>query len=143
MGMDFRINSLLMSIDSNTARPFCIASLAQDINLSASRCHSLFKNNVGISPLKYIHNLRLERARCLLETTFLSVKEIMMAVGINDRSYLRAFKCLRTDSRRIQKAVAGLSATTSTAERDDSISRTLAGIVPSILEVHPHQLVRH
>ena len=93
MGMDFRINNLLASIDSNCARPFCITSLAQQVNLSASRCHSLFKNNVGISPLKYVQNLRLERACSLLETSFLTIKEIMHVVGINDRSYFgRTFK---------------------------------------------------
>jgi len=93
MRMDSRIQNLLTSIGTDSARPFCVTSLAKDINLSASRCHLLFKNNVGTSPLKYIQNLRLERARRLLETTFLSVKEIMLVVGINDRSYFgRVFK---------------------------------------------------
>ncbi|HEX9919470.1 MAG TPA: helix-turn-helix domain-containing protein, partial [Pyrinomonadaceae bacterium] len=49
-------------------------------------CH-LFKAETGSSPARYLKALRLERARELLETTFLSVKEIRALVGFNDDSH--------------------------------------------------------
>jgi transcriptional regulator GlxA family with amidase domain len=48
---------------------------------------------MGMAPKQYLKNLRLERAKELEETTFLRVKEIMSAVGINDESHFaRDFK---------------------------------------------------
>ena len=46
-----------------------------------------------MSPIKYLKLLRMEKAKHLLETTFLSVKEITYRVGINDDShFVRDFK---------------------------------------------------
>ncbi len=46
-----------------------------------------------MSPIKYLKLLRLEKAKHLLETSFLSVKEITYQVGINDEShFVRDFK---------------------------------------------------
>ena len=44
-------------------------------------------------PIQYLKVLRIERAKYLLETSFLSVKEITHIVGINDEShFVRDFK---------------------------------------------------
>lgn len=46
-----------------------------------------------MSPIKYLKLLRMEKAKHLLETSFLSVKEITYRVGINDEShFVRDFK---------------------------------------------------
>jgi transcriptional regulator GlxA family with amidase domain len=48
---------------------------------------------MGTSPERYLARLRLEKAKDLLETEFLTVKEVMHAVGINDPScFNRSFK---------------------------------------------------
>ena len=39
------------------------------------------------SPGRYLHERRLKRARVLLERTFLTVKQVMAHVGINDPSH--------------------------------------------------------
>jgi len=43
--------------------------------------------------MQYLRLLRMERAKYLLETSFLSVKEITHSVGLNDEShFVRDFK---------------------------------------------------
>ena len=64
-----------------------IADLARGVNLSTSRFTHLFHEEVGTSPARYLHALRMTRARLLLERTFLSVKEVMAQVGCNDPSH--------------------------------------------------------
>ena len=44
-------------------------------------------------PIRYLRLLRMERAKDLLESSFLSVKEIAYQVGLNDEShFVRDFK---------------------------------------------------
>jgi transcriptional regulator GlxA family with amidase domain len=69
--------------------------LADAVNLSVSRFAHLFRRETGASPARYLRQLRMERARELLDTTFLSVKQVMASVGINDPSHFaRAFRSL-------------------------------------------------
>jgi len=66
---------------------------AQAVNLSAWRLCHVFKSEVGMPPIKYLRQLRMDRAKHLLETSFLSVKEIAYNVGVNDEShFVRDFK---------------------------------------------------
>lgn len=63
------------------------AALALDVNLSPSRFAHLFRHETGYSPSRYLHTLRMERARLLLHRTFLSVREVMVQVGLSDASH--------------------------------------------------------
>jgi AraC-like DNA-binding protein len=65
----------------------------QVVNLSPSHLYHLFKSETGETPCRYLKLLRMKRAKELLETTFLSVKEILAVTGINDGShFMRDFK---------------------------------------------------
>ena len=67
--------------------------LGQAVNLSPDRLSYVFKNEVGVRPTRYLRSLRMEQAKELLETTFLTVKEIMVRVGLHDEShFVRDFK---------------------------------------------------
>ena len=85
--MDTRIESALAQMEQHLAEPLSIATLAAGVNLSPSRFAHLFRREVGASPVRYLHVLRMLRARLLLERTFLSVKEVMALVGCNDPSH--------------------------------------------------------
>jgi transcriptional regulator GlxA family with amidase domain len=61
--------------------------MARAVELTSFHFCHLFKAETGHSPAKYLKTLRLERARELLETTFLSVKEVRASVGLNDESH--------------------------------------------------------
>lgn len=70
-----------------------LPDLARAVNLSPSRLHSLFKQETGLPPARYLRLLRLSEARRLLETTFLTVKQVMARVGAADEShFVRDFR---------------------------------------------------
>ena len=70
-----------------------LAEFAQSVNLSIWRLCHIFKSDVGMPPIRYLRQLRMERAKGLLESSFLSVKEIAFQVGLNDEShFVRDFK---------------------------------------------------
>jgi AraC-like DNA-binding protein len=67
--------------------------MGEEVNLSSWRLCHLFKLELGTSPIEFLTQFRLERAKHLLETEFLTVKETMNKVGISDASYFsRSFK---------------------------------------------------
>ncbi len=71
----------------------CLTEFAQSVNLSVWRLCHIFKSDVGMPPMRYLRLLRMERAKDLLESSFLSVKEIAYRVGLNDEShFVRDFK---------------------------------------------------
>ncbi|HKR11409.1 MAG TPA: helix-turn-helix transcriptional regulator [Pyrinomonadaceae bacterium] len=71
----------------------CLSEFAQSVNLSVWRLCHIFKSDVGMPPMRYLRLLRMERAKFLLESSFLSVKEIAYRVGLNDEShFVRDFK---------------------------------------------------
>ena len=70
-----------------------LSEFAQSVNLSVWRLCHIFKSDVGMPPMRYLRVLRMERAKDLLESSFLSVKEIAYRVGLNDEShFVRDFK---------------------------------------------------
>ena len=70
-----------------------LGEFAQSVNLSVWRLCHIFKSDVGMPPIRYLRQLRMERAKDLLESSFLSVKEIAYQVGLNDEShFVRDFK---------------------------------------------------
>ena len=57
------------------------------VNLSPSRLRQLFKQETGTSLMRYLRNLRMERAKELLETTLLTVKKVAARSGISSVSH--------------------------------------------------------
>lgn len=64
-----------------------VPDFARRVNLSPSRFAHLFRHHTGRTPARYLRELRLERARTLVEDSMLSIKEIMAKVGFNDPSH--------------------------------------------------------
>ncbi|MGH9871473.1 MAG: helix-turn-helix domain-containing protein [Pyrinomonadaceae bacterium] len=74
-------------------QPLSVNVLARSVNLSTWRLCHIFKNETQRAPLQYLRGLRMQHAKSLLETTFLSVKQIMTEVGVRDEShFVRDFK---------------------------------------------------
>lgn len=91
--MDYRIGKLVEQILENLRQPVSISDLAQSANVSIDHFHKLFKKETTFTPNQFIRHHRLERAKQLLETTNLRVKEIIHKVGIPDIShFVRDFK---------------------------------------------------
>ena len=91
--MDQRIYITTMFIKGRVEQELSVDHLARSVNLSRSRFHHLFKAETGMSPARYLRTIRMELAKSLLETSFLSVKQIMNSAGFRDRSHFeRDFK---------------------------------------------------
>lgn len=87
MELDPRIIWAIEEMQRRLGEDLTLDELAERVNLSRSRFAHLFRGQTGVSPGRYLRDFRLDRARLLLETTFLSVKEVMAAVGFSDPSH--------------------------------------------------------
>ena len=91
--MDPRVQKVVSLMEEEFHRESSLSEMAQFVNLSPSRLRYLFKTEIGMPPAQYLRAFRRQRARELLETTFLSVKEIIRRIGVNDHShFIREFK---------------------------------------------------
>ena len=97
--MDSRVEKIQKLMRENVQREWSLLELAQAVNLSVWRLSHIFTSEVGKSPMQYLRQLRMDRAKHLLETSFLSVKEIAYQVGLNDEShFVRDFKKVYGDA---------------------------------------------
>ena len=91
--VDVRIQFIRSTIHTDYHRSLHLKELARSVNLSSSRLRHLFKQDIGQTLVQYLIHVRMQQAKVLLETTHLSVKEVMNRVGINDDSHFtRDFK---------------------------------------------------
>lgn len=92
-GMDRRVQIVIKFMEVYLDRPLSLHDLARSVNLSPWRLSHIFKSETRTPPLQYLRTLRMQQAKVLLETTFLSVKQIMTEVGVRDGShFVRDFK---------------------------------------------------
>lgn len=85
--IDPRVRRVIALLEENYQRELSLEVLARSVRLSIWHLSHLFKKDVGASPLQHLRSLRMRRARVLLATTFLTVKEIMHKVGVHDQSH--------------------------------------------------------
>jgi transcriptional regulator GlxA family with amidase domain len=85
--MDWRVAQAIATMERHLERPLSLAQLARRVDLSVSRFAHLFHPELGRSPVRYFRELRLDRARRLVEESNLPIREIMAAVGFNDPSH--------------------------------------------------------
>jgi transcriptional regulator GlxA family with amidase domain len=90
-----RVQNIMTLMRRDLRAKLTLNDMARAVNLTSFHFCHLFKAETGSSPARYLKALRLERARELLETTFLNVKEIRSLVGLNDESHFaRDFRAL-------------------------------------------------
>jgi AraC family transcriptional regulator, arabinose operon regulatory protein len=85
--MDRRVKRVIILMEQGFDQPLSVADLAKAVNLSPGRLCHIFKSETNVALLQYLRALRMEQAKKLLQTTFLSVKEVMMEVGVRDESH--------------------------------------------------------
>jgi len=91
--LDKRVEKIIQMMRDDVRGELSLGEFAQSVNLSVWRLCHIFKSDVGMPPIRYLRLLRMERAKGLLESSFLSVKEIAFQVGLNDEShFVRDFK---------------------------------------------------
>jgi transcriptional regulator GlxA family with amidase domain len=91
--LDKRVEKIIRMMRDDVRGELSLTEFAQSVNLSVWRLCHIFKSDVGMPPIRYLRLLRMERAKDLLESSLLSVKEIAYQVGLNDEShFVRDFK---------------------------------------------------
>lgn len=85
--MDLRVRIAIAFMEEHLHRELSLEAMARLVHLSSSRFRHLFKAEVGTSPAQYLKLLRIRWAKEMAETTLLSMKQIMRAVGVRDRRH--------------------------------------------------------
>lgn len=86
-GMDYRVQSVIHLMTRNLRQSVTLGEMARSVNLTPEHLCRVFKSHTGTSPARYFKRLKLQRAKELLETTCLRVKEIATAAGMTDQSH--------------------------------------------------------
>lgn len=103
-----RMKRMLRFIQENLDRELSAGRIAASASLSPSECLRCFHSVIGVTPMQYVKQLRLQRAAQLLAATDLAVAEIGAQCGFQEMSYFtKAFKAFRgqtpTGYRRAQR----------------------------------------
>jgi len=85
--MDQRVEIAILEMEKKLHRELSLEEIAQSVNLSSSRFRHLFKMETGATPAQYLKTLRMRRAKELVETTFLNMKQIMGRIGVRDKRH--------------------------------------------------------
>lgn len=90
---DERIARLLDYISTHLSEPITVSRLADIACLTESHLVKAFRKGMGITPLQYIIQKKIQHSQSLLLGTNMPVREIADAVGFSDASYfIRLFK---------------------------------------------------
>ena len=85
--MDPRVRTVIELMNERLDRKLSAEVMAESVQLSPSRLRRVFKQETGTSLMRYLRDARMERAKELLETTFVSVKEVAARCGISSVSH--------------------------------------------------------
>ncbi|MEG2073791.1 MAG: AraC family transcriptional regulator [Angelakisella sp.] len=87
------LNCALDFVAGNYSRNISVEDIAQSSGISRSGLYRAFMKHLGISPVRYLSNLRVEQACTLLRRSDLSVEAVACSVGFEDALYFsRVFK---------------------------------------------------
>lgn len=91
--MDGRIFQLKYLLSEKLDHDWTVEEMAEIVELSVPHFQKLFKANLGVPPMAYLHDIRLEKACESLKNSFRRLKQIGIEVGITDNSHFtRDFK---------------------------------------------------
>ncbi len=90
-----RMAGVIEYIDRHLHEQISIADLSHEACMSESTFHRVFRQELGQTPIQYIKEARVKRAKEMLQNPELQIKEVYMECGFNDLSYfMRIFKQL-------------------------------------------------
>lgn len=87
------LDQLIIQLNTHYMDTWDIASMAQFCSISPDYFSHLFKQSTGCTPIQFLTNLRIEKAKEFLLTEDLSVSEVAALVGYKDSMYFsKVFK---------------------------------------------------
>ncbi|GKX64792.1 AraC family transcriptional regulator [Inconstantimicrobium mannanitabidum] len=81
------VEIILKYFDENYMDNISLDNIAKNMYLSSVYISKIFKDKTGESPINYLINLRLEKAKDLLASTELPIKAVAQSVGYKDAYY--------------------------------------------------------
>jgi len=81
------IERITSYVEDNLDRMIGLAELAALVNVSRFHFARLFKQSTGVSPIGFVEQRRIERARMLIAETDTSLAEVALATGYSDQSH--------------------------------------------------------
>ncbi|RKP54048.1 AraC family transcriptional regulator [Cohnella endophytica] len=88
-----RLNRIERFIDNRLAEHITLEQLAKHVHLHPNYLVRYFNKHFAVSPLKYLNRKRMQKAKTLLGTTSLSIKEVAELVGYPDTNHFaKAFR---------------------------------------------------
>ena len=92
---DNRIGKALKLLHQHPELDWSVVSLGERAGMSRSTLNRHFLNTIGISPMTYLTNLRLQKARNLIIHTEMTLSEIAVSVGFSSaRTLSKAYSRL-------------------------------------------------
>jgi AraC family transcriptional regulator len=93
--MDRRVCATIEIMKTKNRHRLSVADLARMVKLSPWHFTHLFKAETSKSPMQYLKQVRMQQAEEMFRETSLSLKEVVSAIGLSDRSHFsREFKRL-------------------------------------------------
>jgi transcriptional regulator GlxA family with amidase domain len=90
---DERVRMAVFLMQQNLSEPSPIAQIARAVGVPLRQLERGFRKELGVAPRHFYRNMRLERARWLLQHSPLTITQIAFACGFADASHLtRSFK---------------------------------------------------
>ncbi len=93
------VNKARLRIREALESNLTIQQIAEELSVSYSNFRKLFKEYTGLSPAVYQQDLKLQRAKELLSTTTMSVKEIAYRLNFDSPDYFSAKFKIKTGRR--------------------------------------------
>jgi transcriptional regulator GlxA family with amidase domain len=82
-----RVTTVVAYIEEHAAETVGVKKLASVVNMSPFHFARMFKGALGVPPHAYITNVRMERAKQLLQSSNLSLREIATTVGYQTQAH--------------------------------------------------------
>ena len=76
-----------MLLESDFGTRITLAQLAEKLNSKEERINKVFKEKLGVTPMQYRIEKKMELAKHLLVTTSQTIKEISFQLGYCDQFY--------------------------------------------------------
>ena len=92
-----KLREAILLMERNIEEPLTQPELADYLSLSVRQLQRIFKRHIGLTPVRYYLNLRLDRARGLVTQTEISMMDIAALCGFNhaeqfSRAYAQRFR---------------------------------------------------
>lgn len=90
-----RMKAMLSFLEAHYAEELTLEQIAESASVSVTECMRCFRRSIGVSPIRFLKERRLQHAADLLRHTERNISEIAVSCGFMDMSYFtKAFRQL-------------------------------------------------